>query len=325
LLVMAASVIGLTLVVNRLRTDRLPPSSMKVACAPFTSNLPFFVAMERGLFDGQQLNIEPVGCRDGNEMLNALLNKRANLCAPIPLVDILNVSAREPERLRLVWLALETGSSPVSALVVSAKSGIYEVSELAGHTVATYSQSPTARASLRLVLEGAGLQQRSVREVPALPETVIRQLSSGKVDAAFLIEPAFSIALAKNVARTLVLNPRARYVTDPYVVGGLVLPAELIQKNRETARRFCKALEDAARWIDMHPREAKEILARRTNHDLAELQYSGTYVWARPDKDHAVAVRRTAEALSKAGAVSLPDLSSAIEKLLLANDIWLKR
>jgi ABC-type nitrate/sulfonate/bicarbonate transport system substrate-binding protein len=294
-----------------------------VARALFTANLPYFVAKSQGFFEKQHLRVEDLRCRDGAEMLNHVINGKADVAAPVPLIEILNVHVRDPDSLRVVLFAVESASSHVSAIVVPTKSEVQTIRGLAGKKIAPYNNSESARASLKMILKGVQREAMadgttfdpdSVTITKSRADTVLQEIASGKIDAAFLIEPQFSLAVVQGYGRVIEFNPRARYINDPYIVGALAIPKAFVRDNRDAARAFSKSIVDATKWIKLHPVEARNLLAEVTGVvDPKQLEHSGTYVWELPDDKNEIALEKVVNVMVDQGLLSgQPDLKTLL-------------
>lgn len=148
------------------------------------------------------------------------------------------------------------------ALVVSADSGVTDVSGLAGKTIATPFAS-TAHYSLLAALQDAGLDASDVNVIDAQPDAIYAAWQNGDIDGAYVWNPNL-----------------AKLIADGGTV--LVTSAELAEKGKTTydlavvANAFAESYPQAVQWwveaqdravslLNDDPDAAAEILAVELN------------------------------------------------------------
>lgn len=256
--------------------------SIKMGYAPFASNWPFFVAIEKGYFHEEGLDIEPEKFVDSKSMMDALITKRVDHIAPIALPVIFGVEQSQPELLKIFLVAAERKTEErnvISGIVVKKDSLIKSISHLKGRKIGTY-PGTAALVSVKLILIANGVDpEKEVSIIQVAPELQIHSLLANQFDALFTIEPYTTIAITKNVGQLIETNPRAKYITDPYIVGAQVFLKESIEKNPEVSKKIINALKKGISFIKENPAAARKILAKWSIYEEEVAKESGLYEW----------------------------------------------
>src|SRR5271157_3778717 len=72
------------------------PTKISFGYQPFGSNLAFFVAMEKGFFKEQGLEVKPEKIISANDAANAIVNGAIVGNATVPLNVLLNIEENQP-------------------------------------------------------------------------------------------------------------------------------------------------------------------------------------------------------------------------------------
>jgi NitT/TauT family transport system substrate-binding protein len=307
-LIGASLLVGLTYLILSQKTF----TTIKMGYAPFASNLPFFVAVERGYFLEQGLYIKPEKFVESKSMMDAFLMKRVDAIAPVALPVIFGVEQNQPGTLKLVLLAAETieRGGIVSGIIVKKDSSIDSIADLKGKRIGTYTGTASL-VSLKLILEANKIDpEREVSIIQVAPELQIPSLLAGQFEALFTIEPYTSIAVVEGVGKFIDTNPRAKYITGPdrypYIVGAQVCLKNSINKNKNLCEKITNALEKAIIFIKNNPAEAREILAKWSIYKKEVSMEVGLYEWLNISSDTKEYVKKMAEIFYKYGILKQP-------------------
>lgn len=227
--------------------------SMKVAYLGLTCEAPIFVAMERGYFRDEGVEVELVrtdwdGLRDGLGLGRFDANHTLIMYLLKPIEQGLDVK---------ISGGVHTGCLRIQAGV---ESGIQAVEDLRGKRVGvpTHLGSPPFLFASR-VLAAQGLNPRNdVDWVVLAPDVLELALKNGQVDAVTTSEPIGSILLARNVVRTI-----ADQATDPpydeEYCCAVVVSGKLARQNPEGAAKLTRAMLRGAKWVGENPTAAAAL------------------------------------------------------------------
>jgi len=284
------------------------------------SDWPFFVAVDKGLFEKAGLRIEAIKAQDSTEALNALLAGKADVSIENTYSVLFAIESKSPGEIRLFLPCSESSNKFVSHLLVLNDSPIKDVSELKGKRIGTYTGT-TQVLTLRLFLKNylRWDPDKDVQIIQVAPPLQVQALAARQYDALFTIEPFSSAALAKGIARDLLPYARGK-ILDPFPAGATSVRASVLSEKREAVSKLYEAMVEAAQFIERNPEEAKAILAKWTNLDAESTKYVGGYEYhdfSSFDANKLKLVQQLADLYSEGGILSK---RISVEPLFLQKD-----
>ncbi|MCC3652139.1 ABC transporter substrate-binding protein [Streptomyces sp. S07_1.15] len=191
-------------------------------------------------------------------------------------------------------------------VAVAKDSKLTSAEDLAGKKVAVNTLKNIGDTTVRESVRKAGGDAGDIEFTELAFDQMPAALSEGRVDAAWLVEPALSIAKAQG-ARVIASN----FVdTAPdLTVATYFTSAKLAQENPELVKKFGEAMNESLRYADEHPDEVRDILATYTKID-AKLAKSLTLPrW--PTEANRASIEKLAELGKKDGVFTkAPDLDA---------------
>lgn len=134
--------------------------------------------------------------------------------------------------------------------------------ELQNKTIGCLREGTVTDLLLNLMIEKYHLQNLTIMRMS--PSEGVIALTGGRVDAAFLPEPYATMAESKGFR--MLIDSQDLW---PDMQGDvLVVREELMQNNPEVIANLVKVSKEATAWVNEHPKETAEIVAR-------ELQIAG--------------------------------------------------
>ena len=172
--------------------------------------------------------------------------------------------------------ALYEKSNPTAMLCVAQDGPVRTPRDLAGQTIAVVSLAAFGAISIQEWLKANGVDPKSVKllEMPFAP--MAAALGRGTVAAALIGEPFLSAA--RGEVRQLADTYPA--IANSFYVAVSFAPREWIGRNRDTARRFVRAVYDAARWSNTHHDDSAVILAKYAKLDPERIRAMARAVFA---------------------------------------------
>jgi len=250
---------------------------VRVGYVPFNNCLPFFVAMDRGYFAAQGLNVEAIRFNNSTDVLNALIGGHLDATAGIAFSSYWSVEQESPGLLKVFLPNYETPEFPFSDLLVPANSPITDVSQLRGKKIGTYTGT-SQLLYLRLYLKNIGLiPDRDVSTMQVGSELQIQALVSGQYDALFTIEPYCTIAVKSGAARVLVSSPRTKNILNPFWAGGPAVTAKYLHDNPQAVAALYNGMAHAVQFTRDSVLPARQALLKYTPVDSVVAATSGIY------------------------------------------------
>lgn len=230
-------------------------NTVKVGYQPFTGNWVMFLAVEKGMFKDEGINIEPISFSSGTDALNALAKGDIAVHAINTYVDLMNLEARTPGAFRLFIVQETSDQYPTEALLIRKDSPIKTVGELTGKKIGVipgvFSETMVKNA-FKNVIDFSGNTQ--IVKIP--PANQLAVLENGQIDALLASDPTITIGLSKGTVAILEDHPWKR-VQEPFPVGGFTISTQYIKDNPEIAKKIVKVL---LRSLDHGTKNRPEVI-----------------------------------------------------------------
>jgi NitT/TauT family transport system substrate-binding protein len=257
---------------------------VKIGYIPFNADLPFFVAMEKGYFKEQGVEVDALRFGDSSQALNAMLARQIDMVAGLTFSIFFAAEQEAPARFKLLIPFAEVESKVMSYLLINKDSKISSLSDLKGKKVGTYTGA-TQLLYLKLFLKKIGIDpDKDVTILQVASDLQVQALAAKQFDALFTVEPYGTIALKKGAGKVLLENPRYHYIIAPFWSGAAAVDTDFFQKNPKTVKKIYKSLANAVDFITNNEVEAKRTLTKFTPMDESIALKSGLYKWYKIDE-----------------------------------------
>ncbi len=233
------------------------PQSIKVAVLPILDALPMHVALEKGYFAEENLEVELVPVNSGPErdqlmqagQVDAMINE---------ITSVLFYNQEEVKVVVVRFARAASASSPVFSILAAPGSGIETPADLAGVEIGI-SEGTVIEYMTERVLEHAGLSadQINTLAVPRIPDR-LALLQTGELAAATLPEPATSLAILNGA--TLVIDDSTLPEVGTSVISFSVAA---IQEKPKAVRAFLAAIERAVADLNSDPGQFTPMLEEK--------------------------------------------------------------
>lgn len=229
---------------------------MKIGLLPIVESLPFYVALDKGYFNDEGINVELVIFESAVERDSAVQAGEVDGA----LGDILAVAAlnNSGAPVKIASLALgETGREGRFAILSSPDSGITRPDQLENVPVSISTNSIIEYVTDNLLAD-SGLKPDEIKK-EAIPKIPVRfnLLLENKIQAACLPDPQAALAESKG-ARLVIddtssnLSQTVIYFSDKY-----------LDKNSNSVVKFLNAYSRAAKDINDNPAAYRELLIEK--------------------------------------------------------------
>jgi NitT/TauT family transport system substrate-binding protein len=220
-------------------------------------NLPFFVAMERGLFKQEGLDVERSHFRGGGEVARAVSTNASDIGFVATTAGIIAAGKGEPLKL------ISAFTQPAYGItwVVLPNSTVKTPKDLAGKKVGISRPGSVTHTGLIAAIHAEGLQDK-VEIVPVGgPGDGWAALKAGRVAATWYPVPDVHSLIDRGEARPVM--EISKYMPH-YLQGSFWALDSYLAKNGETVTKFLRAMDGAAEFIGTSPAEAAKIGAKHT-------------------------------------------------------------
>jgi len=216
------------------------------------------IALEKGFFDKEGLDVDAQYLQGGRYCLDALLSKSAEF-ANIVEVNVAYIAYTGNTNLSVLANVV---SSESSAIAARKSSGILKPEDIRGKRLAI-SPAMTSEIFAHRFLKKYGMTQKDV-EIHKVQPLAMQATMAGKgADAASTWQP-----FIYNIQRSL--GDDAIVFTDPEIYTGyetLAVRKDWAAQNPKVVKAFLRALKLAEAFAKEHPEEAKTIVAKAINLD----------------------------------------------------------
>jgi ABC-type nitrate/sulfonate/bicarbonate transport system substrate-binding protein len=244
-------------------------------------SLPLFVAHRTGLFADQGLSVKMRGYPTAHPLVEGIIDEEVPCggFVAFPIALHRHVRARP---LYYACAVAEDLDNPISFLLVRKGSGIRTIEDLAGRRVGVL-PTKAYREWLKVLLKRSALGYHQVKldktckcmntcaasNVPVermvsvhdvLPHETAAALASGRVDAMFTNDPGVTAAVRSGVAEIFGDHPiLPSLLGSPFLFGSFAFDSEFVAERPDEARRIVAALDQAVRFCQQDPAEARRL------------------------------------------------------------------
>jgi NitT/TauT family transport system substrate-binding protein len=224
-------------------------------------HLAFWVALEKGFFKSQGASVEVTGIfRAGPEVMTAFAAGGLDM-AYVGEAPATTAVANKTAHVVVVAQVNTEGSALV---VANRKSGIANLTDLQGKTVAVPGHSTVQDFLLKKVLKRQQIDIKNVNIIVIKPPEMINALRTGQIDAFIAWEPYPSKASTMDVGRNLATS---RDMWQAHPCCALVSDSKFFNMNPEKVKAVVRAHVQATEFIQRYPDEAVKIGVKYTGMD----------------------------------------------------------
>jgi NitT/TauT family transport system substrate-binding protein len=240
--------------------DSGKPVALKVGVIPIADVAPLYVGMRQGFFEDEKLKIKPTLAEGGAQIVAGTVSGGFDIGFSNATSLIIAGSKKVP--VQILASGVNGGAKPnaketYDALIVKDRA-IKSAKDLEGKTISVNTLQNVGPLAINRAMEKAGADYKKVKyvEVP-FPEAV-QALTSGRVDAAWVVEPF--VSQGKGEGARQLLFPFEE-VAPNLTVATYFAAKPYIEKNADVVERFTRAIKKSLEYSDAHPEAVrKEVL-----------------------------------------------------------------
>ncbi|MDO0930817.1 ABC transporter substrate-binding protein [Streptomyces sp. DG2A-72] len=237
-------------------------TQVTVGVIPIVDVAPLYLGQKRGFFGSRGIELKMVTAQGGAAIIPGVVSGQFQFGFSNTTSLMLAQTKGVPVK-SVVNGAASNGKvgADVTAVLVKKDSSIKSAKDLAGHTVAVNTLQNIGDTTVRESVRKDGGDPAEVKFVEIPFDQMPAALDGGRVDAAWMGEPAQTIAKAQG-ARA-VASPFAE--TDPNLtVATYFTSTKIAQQNPDLVKKFNEAMTESLKYASEHPDEARQILTTYT-------------------------------------------------------------
>ena len=248
------------------QTSGTSASKVRVGYLPMVSSLTYFVAVERGYFVDEKLELEANPVNTSDLLSQQLLAGHIDLAVELAIVPLLQSLSGSKPRFGLFSVSKIVDGSAFDGILVKKNSGLKTLESLSQKKIASF-PGTTSPASIAAVF-GAKCPGKPLPtfELNVKPADQLNALGRGEVDAIHAYEPILTIG-KKKFGYVEAFGSVYAAQLSPNPIGVAAVNREFEEKNPDVCRRAISALDKAVKFIEDKPQDARAILAKYTKAD----------------------------------------------------------
>jgi ABC-type nitrate/sulfonate/bicarbonate transport system substrate-binding protein len=275
--------------------------TVKVGYLNMITSLTHFVAIEKGYYKEQKLEIIANPLKTSNLMAQELVSGHIDVGIEFAITTVLKQLELTAGTVKIFSTSIISTDDGFDAIVVKNDSPVQKLEDLAGKKVGGF-PGTTAKVLFSQLFETQFPDLAKPEFVKLTPNLHIQSLQTGDIDALFAYEPVLSTGIVSYGFRKIFPSVYGtQFSPNPTGVG--VVNNSWFEKNPEVAKAFLAAIDKSIDFIQNNPKEAKSILAKATNID------------------EAIAQNMNALSLSKSNEINLENLNEYLALLLELDEI----
>jgi NitT/TauT family transport system substrate-binding protein len=234
----------------------------KVGYMKIADDAPFFMALEKGLFKNQGLELEIVPMAGGAVILPGVAS--GDLQVGFSNVISLYQAYLQGFDFKIICGGATNikGTNDTHALQVLKDSPIKSARDLEGKTIAVNTLNNIVHLMALAWLEKSGANPSKVKFVEIPFPQMEAALVSGRVEAISAQEPFVAASVSKGVTRVLA-HPWSE-AAPKFLIGTWFASEKWIQKNKETARSFVQGMNQAIDAVNADSEGARNLMPKWT-------------------------------------------------------------
>jgi ABC-type nitrate/sulfonate/bicarbonate transport system substrate-binding protein len=266
---------GLTGCGSSAKTATEAPQNLKIRY--IVNNLgtisPIDLALEKGFFKEQGVNVETVGLAGGGApAISAVLSDSADISGAAMPAYINAVKAGSKLKVIYGGAAVAHAKDPGVYWIVREDSNIKSAQDLVGKTIAMGARGAIWEYGTKEYLKKAGLSIDQATIILVPPPQQEQVLRTGQVDVVVLQSPFADQLLSSGGVRILTTLIDVLGEVNAGAGYGSIMRQDFIDKNPELVKKVTTALVKADEWAQANPEEARkvvgEILKKREQNPI---------------------------------------------------------
>ncbi len=229
-----------------------------VGVIPIVDVAPLYLGQKKGFFAKRGIELKTVTAQGGAAIIPGVVSGQFQFGFSNTTSLMLAQTKGVPVK-SVVNGAASNGKvgADVTAVLVKKDSTVKSAKDLAGRTVAVNTLQNIGDTTVRESVRKAGGDPAKVKFVEIPFDQMPAALDGGRVDAAWMGEPAQTVAKAQGAR--VVASPFAE--TDPKLtVATWFTSAKTVQQDPALVKNFTEAMTESLEYATSHPDEARQIL-----------------------------------------------------------------
>ncbi len=268
-LVIAVLVIGgIWYFASNKQEAKLETTKVKIANLPITDGLPLYLALEKGYFKDEGLDVELVKFEAPNQLIDAIMAGQVDFTSPSGAMGITGVADfKNPGKVKIYVAAGDDEKTPTDSIFVKSDSSITSIQGLKGKKLGTLPGIQWRTISTYILAKNNLVANKDVTLVELAPSLQVTALASGEIDALLALEPMSTTLKAKGIGKEILHAAAATTIANPFFPGAGAVRLDFAKQNPNTTEKILKVFARAIKEIRENPDQARQYLKGYTPLD----------------------------------------------------------
>lgn len=285
------------------------PATIKVGTIPIVDTSPLYLGIQKGFFKQEKLTVEPQPAQGGAAIVPSVLSGSDQI--GFSNVTSLIIAASKGLPVQIIAQGVQAGASDqdaFDALLVPKNSPITSPKQLEGKTIAVNNLNNVGPLTINTALSKMGVDYTKVKYIEVDFPDMPAALASGRVPAAWMVEPFVSQAKA---AGAKPLATPFEQTSPNLTIATYFASKKYIASHRDVVERFSRAMNKSLQYAQAHPDEVRKVVPTYTKIPAKAAAHITLGTW-KPGLDKG-SIQMTANLAKKYGYVkSEPSLNDLI-------------
>ena len=252
-------------------------TQVKVGVIPIVDVAPLYLGQKKGFFSKRGIDLKMVTAQGGAAIVPGVVSGQFQF--GFSNVTSLMLAQTKGVPIKSVVNGVASNGkvgADVTGVAVKKNSSIKSAKDLVGKKVAVNTLQNIGDTTVRESVRKAGGDPSKVKFVEMPFDQMPAALDGGQVDAAWMAEPALTIARGQGAR--VVASPFAE--TDPKLtVATYFTSTKLLKQKPDLVKKFTAAMTESLEYASQHPDEARQILTSYTKISGTVLQKLSLPSW----------------------------------------------
>jgi NitT/TauT family transport system substrate-binding protein len=242
--------------------DSNKPTTLKVGVIPIADVAPLYIGMKQGFFKQENLTIQPQLAEGGATITAQTVS--GDLQIGFSNVTSLVIASSKKLPVQIVASGVQGAKDDSGAwdAVLSKKgSPIKDVKALEGKTVSVNNLNNVGPLTINTAMEKAGADYKKVKYVEVPFPDANAALETGRIDAAFVVEPFMSQGTAQGAN---IVTHSFEETAPNYAVATYFATKQYAGQNKDVLDRFVRAINKSLDYAQTHPDVVRQIVPTYT-------------------------------------------------------------
>ena len=234
---------------------------VKVGVFPTASSLPYFVAIERGFFEEQNIEPETIRLIGGPANIAAMISNQIEAAIVLVTIEAMNANLKKRGVAMYIGVHSQSKIYQMEQFVVRTGYPAGTLKDLKGARIMS-APGPANLVAAKAVLAKAGLNEGDYTIDQLDMSQHVNVMTSGTFDAGYTLEPNAS------TMRKLEAGVIAKYILGDEdgnaFAAGCAVTSDFIKSRPDVARRFAAVWKKGIDFVNNNPQEARKYLAKNT-------------------------------------------------------------